>query len=185
MHYNVNMPLTLIIGPMKSGKSLELISAVTPHEISGKDLLLIQPHKNERDNEISSRAGLQKPARKVHRLSDITDDFSVIGVDEVHMFQAADIDWLKKQVHAKKEIIVSGLDIDYSGKLFDVIRLILQLQPDKVIRKQSVCELCNNMRGAYTQILHEGRVIKSGLPPVIPEDGSYQYRTVCRDCYFV
>ncbi len=181
------MSLTLIIGPVKSAKSLELISLTAPHEFAGQKVLLVHPVKNVREKHITSRLGVSKTSRKVEKLSDIKEDFDVIGIDEIHMFGGTDTRNIKKWLLDGKEIIISGLDLDYKGQLMPIIRAILELKPDKVIYKRSVCEICKSFEGAYTQILQNGKIIKRGLPSVVPESSQEPdrtYRPVCRACFF-
>lgn len=180
------MSLTLIIGPMKSAKSLELITQAVPHEIAGRKVLFVHPTKNVRDEVVTSRLGLSKPSVKVERLQDITEDFDVIAVDEVHMFDGlTDHTTIENWVKQNKVVIASGLDLDYRGRLMTTIKRLLQLKPDMLIDKKSVCERCRSLNGAFTQILHDNNVLSGGLPKVVPEDGTYTYRTVCRDCFFM
>lgn len=179
------MPLTLITGPIKSAKSLELIALTMPHEFANKKVAVLQPVVNVRDRHVRSRSGLEKRATKTKSLSVIQTDAHVIAIDEMHMFTSKkDIERVKQWLLEGKELIISGLDMDYSGEFMKPLLEILKLQPDIVIRKHSVCEVCQSMRGGYTQILKDKKVIKSGLPQVVPEDGTYAYRTVCRECFF-
>lgn len=181
----VDMAFTLIIGPMKSGKSLELIARMQPYEFTDKKLLLVQPAANVRDSGIVSRSGLSKTAQKVTSLHDVlVDDYDVIGIDEVHMFEPQETALVQTWILAGKQIIASGLDLDYSATLIPIIGKLLALKPEKIIDRRSVCELCKRLSGRYSQIVHNGRVIRAGLPSVVPEDGTYAYRPVCRTCYF-
>lgn len=179
------MAFTLIIGPMKSGKSLELIARMQPYEFTDKQLLLIQPAANVRDSAIVSRSGLSKTALKVANLKDVdVTEYDVIGIDEIHMFEPHEVELLKSWLLTGKHIIASGLDLDYSATLIPIISNLMALKPEKIIDRRSVCELCKRLSGRYSQIVHHGAVIRSGLPSVVPEDGTYQYRPVCRTCYF-
>ena len=179
------MALTLIIGPMKSGKTLELIARLNPYEHTDLTTLLIQSARNVRDFKIESRSGLKKEAQKVkglHEVADTTAD--IIGIDEIHMFAVEDISVIEQWLLANKQVMVSGLDIDYSATLIPVIKAILELKPETIIDRAAVCELCKRYEARFTQIVHNDSVVRSGLPPVVPEDGSYEYRPVCRACYF-
>lgn len=52
------MAFIVIFGPMKSGKSLELISRVAPYEFAHDRVLYVQPKANTRDEGVWSRGGL-------------------------------------------------------------------------------------------------------------------------------
>ena len=82
------MELTLILGPMKSGKSFDLISHFAPLKYTNIPFALYQSAKNVRDAEIWSRNGISLEAKKVHDLSEtLASCAKVIGIDEVHMFE--------------------------------------------------------------------------------------------------
>ena len=177
------MAFTLIIGPMKSGKSLELIARVAPYEFAAKKVVLVQPTKNVREDKIQSRTGVSAKALKVSNLEQIKDDFDVIGIDEIHMFNISDTKLIKKWLKAGKEMVVSGLDLDYRAKLIPIMTKLLELKPDLIITKQAVCDMCKQYNACYSQILYKDEVVTKGLPSVVPEDGVYVYQARCRKCF--
>jgi len=177
------MALTLIVGPMKSGKSLELIARVAPYEHAKKQVLYVKPNKDVRDKTLHSRIGLNTRATIVKTLQEVTNGFDVIGIDEVHMFPATDVKYIQKWLKDKKDIFVSGLDLDYSATLTPLVKKILELKPEKIISKVAVCDACHKYNAQFTQILHNGKAVLGGLPPVVPEDGTYIYEPRCRDCH--
>ncbi len=179
------MSLTLIIGPMKSGKSLELISLIAPFEYTKKRVAMVQPIKNVRDSNVESRLGLKRAAQKVASLTEFSTPAEVIGIDEIHMFPRTDISVLKTWLIEGKELLVSGLDLDYQGRLIPVIADILTLKPEVIIDKKAVCEICGEYDGRFTTITHNGKRIRRGLPHVVPEDGTYVFGAACRQCFFV
>ncbi len=177
------MGLTLIVGPMKSGKSLELIARVAPYEFAEKRVLYVQTKKDVRDKGITSRMGVNTKALAVKSLNEIKNGFDVIGIDEIHMFDEADIKFVKKWLEEGKEVYASGLDLDYSATLTPMVRKILELKPERIISKVAVCEVCHDYSAQFTQILHKGEPVLSGLPHIVPEDGTYVYEPRCRKCY--
>ena len=171
---------------MKSGKSLELIARLNPYEFTDKRIVLVQPTANVRDEAIVSRSGVRKPAIKVSDLREVgVDTFDVIGVDEIHMFPESSHEIIKKWLEIGKDVVVSGLDLDYSATLVPVVGKLLELKPEHIIDRHAVCELCKDYSARFTQIVHKGTVVRGGLPHVVPEDGTYHYRPVCRRCYAV
>lgn len=174
---------TLILGPMKSGKSLELIAQTAPYEHTDKEVIYVQPKANVRDQGIQSRLGIKTTARAVRSLRDIHQSFDVISIDEVHMFDEQDGDIIDGWLKQDKNIIASGLDLDYRGKLLPIVIRLLELKPDQLISKLSVCDMCKEYRAPFTQILNDHQPVLSGLPSVVPEDGTYEYQARCRDCF--
>lgn len=177
------MSLTLIMGPMKSGKSLELIARVAPYEFADKKVLYLQSSKDVRDEGVTSRIGINTKAERVKSLTEIDNGFDVIAVDEVHMFAPSDAAQIEKWVIEGKQVFLTGLDLDYSATLQPMIKEILQLKPDNLIIKKAVCEVCHRYNAKFTQILHKGKPVLGGLPSVVPEDGTYTYEVRCRKCY--
>lgn len=168
---------------MKSGKSLELIAQVAPYEHTSQKVLYIQPEANVRDRGIQSRLGVNVSALSVASLRDVDQDFDVIGIDEVHMFSEQDADIIESWLHQNKNVVTSGLDLDYRGRLLPIVVRLLELKPEQLINKISVCDGCKEYRAPYTQILSDNTPVLAGLPSVVPEDGTYVYEARCRDCF--
>ncbi len=178
------MNLTLILGPMKSGKTLELISRISPLKFMPVKFALFQPIRNVRDADVESRVGAALAGKKVKSLKEILDfDLEIVGIDEAHMFLPEDIAAVERLLRRQTQVIVSGLDLDYKGKLFDTVSRLIELGPREIIYKRSVCEKCFKYNGVYTQIFKNDDPVVEGLPPVVPDDGTYQYKPVCRDCF--
>jgi thymidine kinase len=174
---------TMILGPMKSGKSGELVLRVSPYEHTNKAVLYVQSEANVRDQGIQSRLGMNATALAVRSLHDVDQSFDIIGIDEVHMFDVGNEQAIDTWLHQGKDIIASGLDLDYRGKMLPIIIRLLELKPDKIISKTSACDACKEPGAQFTQILNHGEPVLSGLPPVVPEDGTYDYQARCRDCF--
>ncbi|XKT74615.1 MAG: thymidine kinase [Patescibacteria group bacterium UBA2163] len=177
------MTFVLITGPMKSGKSLELIARVEPFKFAQKKIAYIQPRRNVRESSISSRAGVDAEALVVDSLGDVSDTFDVLGVDEVHMFEEADVAVIEQWVRAGKDVFISGLDLDYQGHMMPMVKRLFEYRPDTVIMKNSVCEVCHAYDARFTQILNGEGPVRVGLPSVVPDDGTYHYEARCRECF--
>lgn len=174
---------TLILGPMKSRKSSELLSQMSPYEHTDQQVLYVQPEANVRDIGIRSRMGIGAAALSLQTLNEVNENFDVIGIDEVHMFHEDDQRVIDKWLVEGKSIIASGLDLDYRGKMMPIIIRLLELKPDKLVTNKAVCDSCKKYDARFTQILENGIAIHSGLPHVVPEDGTYEYQARCRDCF--
>ncbi len=177
--------LTVILGPMKSGKSFEIINRFAFLEYTNISFSLFQPLKNIRDEEIHSRNGVKICAQKIDFLSKILNNKScIIGIDEIHMFQDSEIQIIETLLKKDKVIVVCGLNTDYKGIMFESIRKLLEIGPDEVIFKKSACEICFSSEAVYTQIFDKNEIaILEGIPSVVPEDGTYTYKPVCRKCF--
>lgn len=178
------MNLTLILGPMKSGKSFDLISRFAHLKYAQIPFALFNSLKNVRDKNVFSRNGLELEAKKIGSLSEVeADGLKIIGIDEIHMFNEDDALTIEKFLKRGIEVVVSGLDLDYRGEMFKIIKRLFELGPKEVIYRRAVCERCKIPEAVYTQILKDNKPLLSGLPPVVPEDGSYEYQPLCRNCF--
>lgn len=177
------MTFVFITGPMKSGKSLELIARVAPFAFADKKILYISPERNVRESNVQSRLGINAEALVAASLKDVPTTFDVVGVDEVHMFDEEDASVIESWVKEGKDVFISGLDLDYRGGMIPIVQRIFEFRPDTVLMKNAVCEVCHVYDARFTQILKDGEPVRSGLPPVVPDDGTYQYETRCRTCF--
>lgn len=178
------MDLTLILGPMKSGKSFDLISYFAPLKYTDISHVLYQSSRNIRDKHISSRNGVVIEAKKIDTVKDVLDkDFSVVGLDELHMFDPKDVSAIAELLNKGVKVVAAGLDMDYRGKMFDVIKGLLELGPKEVKYRRAVCEVCRQLTAVYSQVFNKGVPITEGMPPVIPDDGTFTYQPVCRNCF--
>lgn len=179
------MSLTLIVGPMKSGKSLELIARMSEFQHSTLNSVLVHPKLNVREEKVRSRLGPELDALKLDSLRDLDcKEYDVIGVDEAFMFPLEDVDVIKDWLINGKQVLLSSLDMSAMGNLVDFIKRVYLLKPDEIILKTAVCESCKSFGAQFTQILKRNTPIKSGLPDVVPDDGTYEYRPVCRACFY-
>lgn len=176
--------LTLILGPMKSGKSFDLISHFAPLAYTDIAYALFQNARHTRDATVWSRNGISMEAERVQSLSDILPGiYDVIGIDEAHMFPPDDTDIVKNALLQGCTVVVSGLDMDYRGRMFNIVQRLMELGPSDVRYRRAVCEVCRKPNAIHTQVYHNGYPVVEGLPSVLPEDGTYVYRPVCRQCF--
>lgn len=180
------MELTLILGPMKSGKSFELINHFAPLKYTDTSFALFQSARNVRDGRIESRNGSGLEAIKVHSLSEaLAKDYTVIGIDEVHMFPEDDAEIVRELLKKGTRVVAAGLDMDYRGKMFGIVQRLLELGPKDIRMKRAACERCRKLDAVYTQVLLNKQPLTSasGMPSVIPEDGTCSYQAMCRECF--
>jgi len=178
------MDLVLILGPMKSGKSLELISFFSFLQYTDKTFVLFQPLRNVRDDQIHTRNGIQMEAKKVTTLAEALDsNCDIVGVDEMHMFPESEAEIVGQLLKKGKKVVISSLDTDPYGKLFGIVKRLFELGPKEVRYRRAACECCRNPEAIYTQILQNGQPVTRGIPVSVPDDGTFGYRSVCRNCF--
>lgn len=178
------MDLTLILGPMKSGKSYDLISFFAPLQYTDIPYTLYQSSRHVRDEQIQSRNGVGLKAQRIVSLQEIIPTSSrIIGIDEIHMFSPNDVMYIEQLLDEGVKVIVSGLDLDYQGKMFETTRRLFELGPKEVRYRRAVCEKCKNPEAMYSQVLCNSSPLTEGMPPVIPDDGTFSYQATCRKCF--
>lgn len=185
------MKLTLFLAPMKAGKSLALMRELIryldkPGYYNKRPFVAFQPLANVRDKDISSRVGISLKAEKVDSLARVLErdlvDITVIGIDEIHMFPKSDAKVIDELLRRNIDVVVAGLDNDYQGETFPIVAELYKLGPVTPPMYRGKCEDCDR-EAIYTQILEKGVPVLENLPPVVPEDGTYEYRARCRHCF--
>jgi thymidine kinase len=169
---------------MKSGKSYDLISFFAPLQYSTIPFSLYQSARNVRDEQIYSRNGVGLKAQKIASFKELFPvSTHIIGIDEVHMFNPDEVIFLEQLLDEKVKLIISGLDLDYQGKMHETVRRLLELGPKEVRYRRSICEKCKNPEATYSQVLQHNIPVVEGMPPVIPDDGTFSYQATCRKCF--
>jgi len=182
---------TLILGPMASGKSIALIAELDRYEHAHKNVVTVHSIKNVREENVESRIGLKRKALKVERLSDLEKEVDinkvdVVGIDETFMFDPDDTySTIKKWLMDGKIVVVSSLDMLGNGTLAKTVKRLFELVPD-VRYERAVCEECDVIDARFTKVSRSNGepIDRSELPDIIPEDGTYVYKPVCRDCFY-
>jgi thymidine kinase len=140
--------LHIIVGPMFSGKSTELLRRLHRASIA-KKVLLISPTKDTRVSSsiISSRGGAQSPCVKITGFKDIPQEeynhAQVVGIDEAQFFDNGLVPFIINALRDGKEVQLSGLDADADGKAWlpflELIPIALS-----VIKLTALCVVCND-----------------------------------------
>lgn len=176
--------LELIIGPMFSGKSTELIRRIRLYKIINKKVLVIKPKIDDRytKDKITSHNYETAECIVLTKLDEISDEsiqeYDAIIVDEGQFFPDLKETIVKWIDNYSINVIVGGLDGDYQR---NPIGQILELIPysDKCQKLNSLCSVCKNgTEGAFTK-----RIISSNDKILV--GGAESYSPVCRIHYLI
>lgn len=123
--------LNLIIGPMYSGKTSELLSRYLRYEIAGKKCLLIKFKNDDRydKDKIVTHNLFKQDALSCSELKsfdNIVKDYDIILIDEIQFYPDANI-FCNKWANEGKIVEASGLNGDYQRKPFNQISLLIPL----------------------------------------------------------
>lgn len=173
--------LELIIGPMFSGKSTELIRRIRLLQKIDKKVLVVKPTIDSRYivDKITTHNFESVECMILDRLSDINNiicDYHTIVIDEGQFFndlKSTVIMWLNTY---SINIIVGGLDGDFQKK---PIGMILDLIPhsDSCVKLSSLCNICKDGTPAPFSL----RTVKSNDTVLV--GGAESYIPVCRAHY--
>lgn len=127
----MNGNLNLIIGPMYSGKTSELLSRYLRYKVAGKNCLLIKYDNDKRydSNKIVTHNLFKQDALNCNNLKEFDDKISsydVILIDEIQFYPDANI-FCDKWANQGKIIEASGLNGDFQRKPFQQISLLIPL----------------------------------------------------------
>ncbi|GAB3052020.1 thymidine kinase [Intrasporangium mesophilum] len=177
--------LDVVLGPMKSGKSLELISMLSPLQFTRVRHRVFQSARHVRDTGVTSRSGGMLTTTKVASLTAALDEeLDVVAVDEIHMFDVADVAVVNELLRRGTRVVVAGIDLDHRGELFRTVRSLLELAPDAVTYRRAVCDVCHEYRATHTQVLRSEVPFLDDLGgQALPDDGTFTYEARCRTCF--
>lgn len=185
--------LELIIGPMYSGKTSELLELYKKFSFCGIKTMVINYNEDTRysDTQLSSHDKKMIPCKQantlngdVQQLNDLNLDLinlsaefidcRVILINEGQFFKDI-VEWTKKAVEEHNKIVyICGLDGDFErekfGQWLDLIPFC-----DKVTKLHSWCSSCKKKPAIFSH-----RLTKEKEQKVI---GSDNYVPLCRACY--
>jgi len=184
------LTLEVIIGPMFSGKTSELIRLVEREVYAKRKGAIFKPALDRRYSvkEVVSHNGLRYDAHSVittregiRRIASVVegDALDVIGVDEVQFFPL-EVVKLLDGLASSKRVIACGLNLNFKADPFQTT-MGLAARADRVRYLSAVCVVCGQ-EATRTQRLIAGRPApKNG--PVIVVGGKEMYEPRCRTCY--
>lgn len=180
--------LTVITGPMYSGKSLKLIHLLLSDVYKDKRVLVCKYNINTCSyTQLSSRGSSCKitaiPLMTVEQLENIYNSYDIIIIDEIQFFSDTMADLLLKLRNRNKEIVVAGLDKDFRGNPFGCIRTLIE-KADGVTYLKARCSLCNS-EAEYSQRLIDGSLAGYNDDLVVLENSSekVKYEPRCSRCF--
>jgi thymidine kinase len=172
--------IEVIVGPMFSGKSEELIRRLRRAEIARKRVQIFKPQIDNRysKTEIVSHSGLEIQSDPVKDADEIVRKVNllteVIGIDEGQFLGESLVTVCQKLAEAGKRVIVSGLDMDYLGRPFEPMPRLLTTA-EEITKLLAICIRCGN------PAVHTQRMVHSDELIVVGAKGMYEAR--CRRCF--
>ena len=180
--------LELILGPMFSGKTTQLIQVYKKYAYIGKKIATINYDGDTRYDlsMLSTHDKLMIPCIQTASINELWNncdnvhynevkEADVILINEGQFFEdlyECVLDMVEKH---NKIVYICGLDGDFKrnrfGKVLDLIPYC-----DKIVKLKSLCSICKNGKPA----IFSHRITDESLQIVI---GSDNYTPLCRSCY--
>ncbi|VVU94921.1 Thymidine kinase [seawater metagenome] len=180
---NHNTKLQIIIGPMFSGKSTELIRLIREYKFIEAKIMVIKHSLDDSRYERSKLCTHDKQTEdclSTNNLMNLTStkeylDAEVIFIEEAQFFDNL-FEFVSEGLNEKKSFVVAGLDGDFKRNPFgDILKLIPLAE--KVVKLNALCFFCKN----GTEAPFTKRLIQSQDQQLV--GGADSYASVCRYHY--
>ncbi|WP_296126740.1 thymidine kinase [uncultured Anaerococcus sp.] len=171
-------------GSMFSGKTTSLWRELYRMNIANYKVVAFKPSIDDRDGDkqIVTHDNLSLDAIKVEDLNNILSyakdhEIDAIGIDELQFFPndpSEVVDIFNKLMAMNITIVVSGLDMDYKTRPFEIIKEIMPLA-DELIKHHAICASCGEDAWASYRKSSDDSRIQIGAQNL--------YEPLCRSCY--
>lgn len=170
--------MELIVGPMFSGKTSELLRRIRRFGYAKRSTLLIKFAADQRysDTCVSTHDKLMIEAVSATKLSEIGErfkKFDVIGIDEGQFFEDV-VEFASKAAEMGKIVIVAALDATFERKPFGHICELFPMA-ESIDKLTAVCKLCG-LDASFSRRL-------SASKKTVAIGGADMYIPVCRQCF--
>jgi len=172
--------IEVITGPMFSGKSEELIRRVRRAEIARLKIRVFKHAADDRystDHVVSHsewriRSGVVVAADEIR--SAIGQGVQVVGIDEAQFFGPELLPLVQDLARNGVRVIVVGLDMDYLGRPFGPMPLLLAVA-EHVTKLDAVCMQCGSPAHFSQRLVPSSESVLIG--------GPHMYEARCRRCF--
>ena len=171
--------IEVVCGCMFSGKTEELIRRLRRAKIAEMKVEVFKPRVDTRYDETAivshdTSSVLAQPVGHSSKLLEITEDTTVVAVDEAQFFDMELPAVCQELALRGVRVIVAGLDMDYRGVPFGPMPALLAVA-EYVTKVHAICVHCGNLATHSYRLAEEDSVVLLG------EKGQYEPR--CRSCY--
>ncbi|RKD33529.1 thymidine kinase [Thermohalobacter berrensis] len=175
--------IEVIVGPMYSGKSEELIRRLRRAQIAKQKIQVFKPSIDDRYSvsEVVSHNGEKIKAECINKAEDIykllKEDTEVIGIDEVQFLDDQIIDICRDLADKGLRVVVAGLDMDFRGEPFGSTPYIMAIA-EFVDKLTAVCVICGHPANR-TQRIVDGKPARYTEPTILV-GAQERYEARCR-----
>lgn len=180
--------IEVVIGPMYSGKSEELIRRIKRAKIAKQNIVVFKPSIDNRYSEcdVVSHSGDSVNAIPISNPKEIynfiDEKTQVVGIDEVQFFDEEIVNIAVDLADRGIRVIAAGLDMDFKGEPFGPTPRLLAIA-EFVDKIQAICSVCGQP-ATRSQRLINGEPAKYD-DPIIQIGAIESYEARCRKCHIV
>ncbi len=177
--------LTVVVGPMYSGKTSTLLSMIEIYTLGRKETKVFKPFIDDRYSmdHVVSHTGQKMPAVNVktseeilRTVSDEIEKLDAIFIDEINFFDTGLLDVVQELIFSEIDVFCVGLDMSYKHRPFPVTANLMAIA-DEVLKKKAVCHICGEYNATITHRT------SNHIDSEIDVGGMDKYIAVCRQCY--
>ncbi len=175
--------IEVIVGPMFSGKSEELIRRLKRARIARQRVVCFKPDIDLRYHRtsIASHSAQTHEACTVANVERLREELygqlhevEVVGIDEAQFFDDSILPLTMELVHLGKRVLIAGLDTTFTAEPFGPIPALMAIA-DEVTKLSAVCMRCG------APAIHTQRLGQSQELVMVGAAGMYEAR--CRACF--
>lgn len=171
--------IEVITGPMFSGKTEELIRRVRRAMLAGQTVIAFKPEIDVRyrKDAIVSHTAMDISAVLIRESADIMKQYRgerVVAIDEAQFMDEGIVRVANILACRGVRVIIAGLDMDYRGKPFGPMPLLMAVA-EKVTKLTAVCMECGGDASFSYKIAGKGMLIEIGEKD--------KYMPLCRECF--
>ena len=162
-------------GPMKCGKTQEILNEYKRQLIAGKKVKMFKPKMDNRNiGIVQANSGIDIPAIEINRIQELENySADVYCIDEFQLLKG-NVDTVQKMADSGKTFYIAGLNLTSEKKPFGKMADILCIA-DEIHMLNSICDNCKCEDGVYSYY-------KGGKDTDIVI-GNKGYLSLCRNCY--
>jgi len=183
--------ITVVSGPMFSGKSSFLQLRIRRALIAGRAVQVFKPELDTRpgyggEQFVASHDGVRVDAEPVagsaEILGRVRHDTEVVAVDEVQFLDGGIVAVAQKLADEGKEILLAGIDQDFRARPFGSIGDLMAVA-EHIVKLDAVCLQCGRP-ATRNQRLVNGEPAPADGPTVLV-GAQEHYEARCRACHVV
>jgi thymidine kinase len=175
--------IELVVGPMFSGKSTELMRRVRRAQLAGQQVVVL---KYAGDTRYTDAAALQThdaatlAARPVTHLmpllsemDDVLAEAQMVAIDE-GQFLPDLAEFAERMANAGRTVVIAALDSDFQRRAFPVTAAVMPLA-ERIDKLSAVCLTCGGDAAFSRRLVADTEVELIG--------GAESYAAACRTCH--